>query len=249
MVISIIGVLVGLLLPAINSAREAGRRAQCQNNMKNVGLALAQFSTAKNAFPNSGTFFEDPTVLQSSPGNPTTSAIATAIVNPAASLALTYGRSWVVDILAYLDQQDLLNAWDLNQPYLYPQPQSVIGIPTASGDATNLTVGRTALAILRCPDDLNAQTNQGNLSYVVNGGFSRFPAYPIGWNRDWVGPTAPNSSGPEPRVVNPGSILPLVQGPGCVKLGVMFPGVTFSTYFTLRLQAPRPSTAGPRPRP
>ena len=58
-VISIIGVLVGLLLPAINSAREAGRRVQCQNNQKNVGLALAQFSTAKNSFPNSGIFFED----------------------------------------------------------------------------------------------------------------------------------------------------------------------------------------------
>ena len=62
-VISIIGVLVGLLLPAINSAREAGRRVQCQNNQKNVGLALAQFSTAKNSFPNSGIFFEDLTAV------------------------------------------------------------------------------------------------------------------------------------------------------------------------------------------
>ena len=74
-VISIIGVLVGLLLPAINSAREAGRRVQCQNNQKNVGLALAQFSTAKNSFPNSGIFFEDCCTTAVNVADPTTSAI------------------------------------------------------------------------------------------------------------------------------------------------------------------------------
>ena len=74
-VISIIGVLVGLLLPAINSAREAGRRVQCQNNQKNVGLALAQFSTAKNSFPNSGIFFEDLLYNSVNPPDPTTSSI------------------------------------------------------------------------------------------------------------------------------------------------------------------------------
>src|SRR6202051_25361 len=57
-VISIIGILVGLLLPAVNSAREAGRRTQCSNNMRNIGLPLVNFSTSKNYFPNSGTFFE-----------------------------------------------------------------------------------------------------------------------------------------------------------------------------------------------
>jgi prepilin-type processing-associated H-X9-DG protein len=126
----------------------------------------------------------------------------------------------------------MLNAWDLNQPYLFPQPGSVIGTPTATGDATNLTVGRAALAILRCPDDLNSQTNQGNLSYVVNGGFSRFPAYPIGWTGAALG----GANGPEllwsgtSVQSNPGQ-FPLVQGLG-VKMGVMFPGATVSTYAT-----------------
>src|SRR5437763_3367542 len=64
-VISIIGILVGLLLPAVNSAREAGRRIQCANNMRNVALGLVNFSTSKNAFPNSGTFTEtQPTAAQ-----------------------------------------------------------------------------------------------------------------------------------------------------------------------------------------
>ena len=52
---------------------------------------------------------------------------------------------------------------------------------TAATQASNYTIGSTALQILRCPDDLNAQDGQGNLSYVVNGGFSRFPAVPIAW--------------------------------------------------------------------
>ncbi|MCC6493066.1 MAG: DUF1559 domain-containing protein, partial [Pirellulales bacterium] len=50
-VIAIIGVLVALLLPAIQAAREAARRSSCVNNLKQYGLAMQNYHTAKNAFP------------------------------------------------------------------------------------------------------------------------------------------------------------------------------------------------------
>jgi prepilin-type N-terminal cleavage/methylation domain-containing protein/prepilin-type processing-associated H-X9-DG protein len=60
-VIAIIGVLVALLLPAIQAAREASRRAHCLNNLKQYGLALHNYHSAKNAFPPGASMTKDPT--------------------------------------------------------------------------------------------------------------------------------------------------------------------------------------------
>lgn len=87
-VIAIIGVLVALLLPAIQAAREAARRSQCQNNLKQIGLALLNFETAYGTYP----------------GNVRSGITAT---NPSG-----FRQGWMLYITPFLERQDIFDAYN-----------------------------------------------------------------------------------------------------------------------------------------
>jgi prepilin-type N-terminal cleavage/methylation domain-containing protein/prepilin-type processing-associated H-X9-DG protein len=103
-VIAIIAVLIALLLPAVQAAREAARRMQCANNLKQIGLGLHNYHQAANAFPVGGYGGALPTA---------------AVGNSAVARARRIG-SWGQSILPYLEQGALYDSINQNSWYIEP---------------------------------------------------------------------------------------------------------------------------------
>ncbi len=134
-VIAIIGILVALLLPAIQAAREAARRSQCANNLKQMGLAVHNFVSAKNVLPTGGTTFyphiEDYVTSGGQPYGPD-----------------RQGLGWAFQILPYVEEGNLYalkTTEDIQHTvvpmYNCPSRRKATTI-AQSGDAT--LVGKTA---------------------------------------------------------------------------------------------------------
>lgn len=144
-VISIIATLMSLILPAVQNARAAARRLECQNNLRNVTLAVhAKTTKNKGQIPAYGRFTP---IMPAGIANPTPHEIECA---PLGSV------NWVVDCLGELDRQDLYDRWNFQAPV---------------NDAGNAALGQTSLKVLTCPDDDSAFEQPGGLSYVINSGY------------------------------------------------------------------------------
>jgi len=144
-VIAIIGILVGLLLPAVQQIREAARRAQCQNNLKQQALAMHNFEAAFKALP---------VGVQVTPNN-------------AGAVTITYTQkqglwAWSTFILPYIEQQaayDTMGPTKLNSL----GSQMVVNgtIRTAPMIQDMLNTLKTPIAAFICPSD--PQTSRTNL--------------------------------------------------------------------------------------
>lgn len=116
-VISIIGVLVALVLPAVQYTREASRRSQCQNNLRNIGVALGTYHSTHKVYPpakiNPGAYCPEGKCADM--GNPAPNSLATSTDWPVLGGGTKNTTGWIM-LLPYLDQDALYEQFDMNYP-------------------------------------------------------------------------------------------------------------------------------------
>ena len=138
-VIAIIGTLVGMLLPAVQAAREAGRRNTCTNNVKQLGIAVQAFDNQKQFIPGWRTKHPNATIAAQNTGD-----------------GLTYGAvSWPVMILPNIEKREIYKLWE------NPTGTSrSLGMPTPSA--------APAVQLFICPTSTPETEGQPTLAYSGN---------------------------------------------------------------------------------
>jgi prepilin-type N-terminal cleavage/methylation domain-containing protein len=134
-VIAIIATLIALLLPAVQSAREAARRSQCLNNLKQIGIAVANYESSFRLYPFGKGLKYDPVAV---PG------------------AAAYARwSALSQLLIYIEQGNLFNSINFNLPPETPGMAGAVPFmpPYQNPNRENMTAALTQVATFLCPSD------------------------------------------------------------------------------------------------
>jgi prepilin-type N-terminal cleavage/methylation domain-containing protein len=157
-VIAIIGVLVALLLPAIQAAREAARRSQCINNLKQLSLAHLNFESSRKGFVPMAKFWYNRQATAPSNMGPGYHDFYTG---PPGGWYDDHG--WYIPLMPYIEQSTIENVGDPDAPL---------------SAAINEQVRKAHVNIHSCPSDLGLQRNEWNINiwarvrsnYVINAG-------------------------------------------------------------------------------
>lgn len=150
-VIAIIAILIALLLPAVQQAREAARRSQCKNNLKQIGLAMHNYHDTSKVLP--------PGIINGGP------------VSSTARFPFSLNHTAHTMILPYLDQAPLYNKFDFN--IASGPAQHASGAPVWGWDpnSTNAAAVANILSVYACPSDdapiLYSYTNASNGHYLT----------------------------------------------------------------------------------
>jgi len=142
-VIAIIGVLVGLLLPAVQQAREAARRMSCSNNLKQIGLAMHNYHDTHGSFASNqmwwnGNFNGDPRRPQPGDDN---------------------GHSWRALLLPFMEQGPTWEQIDFGLPI-------TSNVPGATGGMSNLQIARMPMPMYTCPSDASGPLSKSGNQYL-----------------------------------------------------------------------------------
>src|SRR4051794_28849189 len=121
-VIAIIGILVALLLPAIQAAREAARRSQCQNHMKQLGLGTLNYESSQKKLP---------------------PCMYAALDSSKGGRPVPVTHSTMQFLLPYMEETAVSAQWDMKKPW-----DDQTGGPTA---VNNLSLSNTKVPVFRCP--------------------------------------------------------------------------------------------------
>jgi prepilin-type N-terminal cleavage/methylation domain-containing protein len=159
-VIAIIGVLVALLLPAIQAAREAARRSQCTNNLKQLSLAHLNYESSKGGFVPMAKFW-----YNNRAGAPVDMGPGFKDAHPT-GVNWVDDHSWYIPIMPYIEQANITSLGD---------PKIQLSSPA------NERVRKAFVSTHGCPSDLGIQKNEWSVdqsalwgrlrtNYVVNGG-------------------------------------------------------------------------------
>ncbi len=152
-VIAIIAILIALLLPAVQQAREAARRTQCKNNLKQFGLALHNYHDTMNVFP-PGYVLQD------------LSGTAPAYNGTGSSWG------WGVYLMPYIDQAPLYSQLNVGS---VPLTQALASSPM-------LTLMQKPMAAFRCPSDTAPDLNTGHTLLMASGSATAATSNYIGNN-------------------------------------------------------------------